>query len=299
MSLASVAEEIREVGHVCPDEGTAPTGVVSLLEMLRFYAISFAVTHGNLERAESLITMEAMRRTGDGPIPPDSLSQIQQSLLDMGKGLEELPVSRSLKEQLERLTQRVQDDKLCDETAQVIGLTLIQEIKRNIMDELASHLYLMVPVARRNLYVQPEPVFGLEVHNKFGDAQRDVADAARCLALDQWTAAVFHLMRVLEHGLRDLASRTGAIFPISTELEQWKTIIDVIEATIRKFEQQPKSPQKTKQLEFYGKAASQFWYFKEAWRNHVAHSRATYDEREALHVFNSVHEFMRALARNP
>jgi hypothetical protein len=106
-------------------------------------------------------------------------------------------------------------------------------------------------------------------------------------------------MRVLEHGLRDLAARVGATFATSIELENWKNIIDVIEKQIRAQEALPKSPQKSEDLQFYTKAASQFWHFKDAWRNHVSHAREYYDEAEAMNVFNGVKHLMQQLATRP
>jgi hypothetical protein len=53
---------------------------------------------------------------------------------------------------------------------------------------------------------------------------------------------------------------------------------------------------KSEELAFLSGAAAQFRYFKEAWRNHVAHSRATYDDIEALRIMSHVHQFMDELA---
>lgn len=83
---------------------------------------------------------------------------------------------------------------------------------------------------------------------------------------------------------------------VSLELENWKNIIDQIQKEIRKLEQLPKSPVKSETLQFYSEAASNFSHFKNAWRNHVSHSRATYDERQALTVWSHVRSFMENLA---
>ena len=51
--------------------------------------------------------------------------------------------------------------------------------------------------------------------------------------------------------------------------------------------------------EFYSEAASHFFYIKEAWRNHVSHSRTDYDDTEATRVVARVRDFMTALAGRP
>lgn len=108
--------------------------------------------------------------------------------------------------------------------------------------------------------------------------------------------SVFHAMRILEHGLCALAVCVSP--SISPELENWRYIIDQIEKEIRKQEQLPKSVTKTKELQFLSQAASHFWYYKDAWRNHVSHSRASYDAEEATQIVGHVRDFMQHLSES-
>jgi hypothetical protein len=82
------------------------------------------------------------------------------------------------------------------------------------------------------------------------------------------------------------------------DTEQWKNVIDRIEKAIRQLEALPKGASKTEKVQFCSEAASQFRYFKDAWRNHVAHARKSYDSREANSIWNHTGEFMEALAEN-
>jgi hypothetical protein len=50
-------------------------------------------------------------------------------------------------------------------------------------------------------------------------------------------------------------------------------------------------------MTFYGSAASHFFFVKEAWRNHVAHTRVSYNEREAGDVLSHVKAFMATVAQ--
>jgi hypothetical protein len=43
----------------------------------------------------------------------------------------------------------------------------------------------------------------------------------------------------------------------------------------------------------YSQAATTFRHFKDAWRNHVAHSRDSYDDEQARRIFDNVVAFMR------
>jgi hypothetical protein len=94
-------------------------------------------------------------------------------------------------------------------------------------------------------------------------------------------------MRVLEQGLLWLAKEVHAgPFPLTltkpVELESWERIIaniqDRIDAELGPSKQgQPPRPPKTaerdEQLAFYSRAAAEFRYFKDAWRNHTMHNR--------------------------
>jgi hypothetical protein len=49
-------------------------------------------------------------------------------------------------------------------------------------------------------------------------------------------------------------------------------------------------------MQFLSEAAKEFFYFKDGWRNYVAHGRAAYDEHQALGVLEHTRSFMNHLA---
>ena len=158
----------------------------------------------------------------------------------------------------------------------------------------------MIPPEMRPYYQGLQP-FGPEVERVFPDAMQDTRAAGRCLALDEGTAAVFHLMGVLERALHRLASQIELLMTPTIELENWKTITDQIEKKIngqvKALEQQPKGIEKSAKMQFYSEIAIDFNYFRLAWRNHVAHGRDRYEPREALEIWNHVRSFMQRLAK--
>lgn len=253
--------------------------------MQRFHAISFAVALSALETSTAVFVL--------APDYPDAAADFRKAIKDVGTHLKDFPLSQVIRGQYARLAERA--EAFYGSDWEVMHAMTI-EFGKSLETELVSHYFLMIPERRRNLYEQQEPLFGSAVENAFPDAGYDIASAGRCIALDEWTAAIFHLMRVLEHGLHDLAVRLNVPMSASVELENWKNIIDRIEKEITKLEQLPKSSAKSATLQFYSEAASNFRYFKDAWRNHVSHSRATYDERQALNTWNHVRMFMQELA---
>jgi len=177
---------------------------------------------------------------------------------------------------------------------------LIGELLHELLAELTEPAFLIVEPEKRELYEQTEPPFGRIVWDVFGDAQRDVAAAGRCLALNEWTACVVHLMRALEAPLRVIAEKVGTTFPTPMEFENWKNIIDKIEsdvnARVKALEQAKKSGARNDALKAYGEAVLQFRHFKNIWRNNAAHSRDHYDERDAQRVYEAVKDFMQTIA---
>jgi hypothetical protein len=65
------------------------------------------------------------------------------------------------------------------------------------------------PVTKFVSYYEQPKLFGDEVFNKFPSANNDIFEAGTCLALERGTATVMHLMRVVEVGLKALASTLG------------------------------------------------------------------------------------------
>jgi hypothetical protein len=104
----------------------------------------------------------------------------------------------------------------------------IDDIQEAVVAELENHLFLVIEGATRQYWVQETPLFGEKVGSVFLKAERDMSAAGRYLALDEWTACMFHLMRVVEHGLRHLAGKVG-LDPDVMAHENWKNVIDQIE----------------------------------------------------------------------
>ena len=125
--------------------------------------------------------------------------------------------------------------------------------------------------------------------------------------MDLNTAAVFHLMRAAEFGMRALAvhlkvklTQKGKLKPI--EHGGWDEIINHIENKIEeRREKYDKSVKKNRKefefLKFCRMLADDLYKFKEIWRNNTMHSITSYNESEALGVFDRVRDFMQTLSK--
>jgi hypothetical protein len=176
---------------------------------------------------------------------------------------------------------------------------LLDQMKtvRDLMStEMKWRVYAYIPAEKAKYFTTGKArLFGEEVDKAFPDARNDVHEAGCCMALTRPTAAVFHLMRVLECGLAAL----GKVFSIPLAHTNWGSAIEQIESKIRDMHKDAiwkvKPDCKDMQVK-YAQAAATFGVLKDAWRNHTMHSRVAYEEEEAEHIFGNVKMFMRKLA---
>lgn len=207
-----------------------------------------------------------------------------------------------LKRRMKRLMEYAEGDESWGE--QVIVLKdRGSELLADIANELEAQSFYAIPEDRRNFYSEPIAWFGASVIDRYPKSERDMRDACQCYAFAQWTASVFHGMRILELGLRDLAKKmhlTG--LPRRLDESQWGDIL----VTMRNEIKARRNPQgqaltsgERKKLDWYDEMAANFSHFNAAWRSHVSHSRADYDAQDALLVLNHVKGFLQALAKGP
>jgi hypothetical protein len=174
------------------------------------------------------------------------------------------------------------------------ALAVLAELQKDVLVELMTPVFLAIPAEKREFFRQTKPAFGQEVYDTFSDARDDIADATRCIALDEPKAAVFHLMCVLEHGLRTLAKQLK--INKGVEIKEWSTIIDDIEREIKAMRKLKRTPARDKKSQFYSEAASGFIHYRDAWRNHAIHSRGEYNEQRAMVIWENVRALMHHLA---
>lgn len=162
-----------------------------------------------------------------------------------------------------------------------LSFSFATELRRNSCVRIATD---------KDKYFQKDDLFGPKVSTAFPSCIGEIQAAGNCCALEQNEACVFHLMCILQRGLEALASRFNLPFGHHT----WNDILTPLETGIKAMGPSFGTDWRDKRT-FYSGAASHFRSLKDAWRNHVMHARATFDEGQALSVFIHVREFMQAL----
>jgi hypothetical protein len=166
------------------------------------------------------------------------------------------------------------------------------DLERRFKDELDGQLFLFLNTSERDHYEVNTPPFGMVVFDRFPIAIDDVAEASRCLALERGTAAVFHLMRVMESGLRALGRELG--IPYAPSWDSYITQLDNL-LSGKKYDTLT-SDQKAKRP-FYQAVLGDLISIKSAWRNPTMHIVSSYDVPQATRIFEAVKGLMQHLAR--
>lgn len=243
------------------------------------------------------LTQQCMSRAGNQKLSEAydarSLKEIEEAVDSLKKILEPCGLDASL-DKVMRVKLRLKIAQSSDvEMLRADLRTLIETLS----DELTRRLFMFIPADKARFYDSPRRRFP-KTWRSFESARNDITEACKCYAAGRNTACVSHCMGILQKGLQALATARDirVSFPFPIVLAEWQNIIDQIESKIRALGQLPKGKAKDVKLKFYSAAAVQFRYFKDAWRNHVAHFREQYDEHQALSILTHVRDFMEHLS---
>jgi len=167
---------------------------------------------------------------------------------------------------------------------------LMREAVNTIRRELSTLLLLNIEPDRES-YFRDVEVFGQAVATAFPLVGYDVEEAGKCLALDRGTATVFHAMRIMEEGLKYLASLLGIPYAPS-----WESYIQQISDQVNQ-KHKHKSVKWKRDEAFFKRILGDLEAVKIAWRNPTMHIVRTYAPSEAEDVFRAVRTLTDELAK--
>jgi hypothetical protein len=171
---------------------------------------------------------------------------------------------------------------------------LSREFYGRLNDKMKATAFLSLSMRETEEYKNPlaswESVVG-----KYSSAILDIEEAGKCLALGRYTACVFHLMRLVECGLRSLGAALNDPRLDPKQNPSWETIL-------RKCDKELQKPLKDRCIEwktdepFFSTATANLRAVKDAWRNPTMHVEKHYDGEEAREIYSATRAFMRHLA---
>jgi hypothetical protein len=253
--------------------------------MLMNYAQAFAVIAADIEKTRAQVLIDASQ-TDQDVLNPEAffVQQFRERICTLLATCQQVAQLDRMTPPLGRMLAKIDGGMTCSDlhhTLEALQLQLFDELDR-------IRLYHVVePYVP--LYENPTP-FGQAVFDNFPSANSDALNAGRCLALGQSTASVFHLMRVMEVGLRALSKALDIPYAPS-----W-------ESHLKQIKKQIESPHKEKtrgwkaQEAFYKDAMGDLEAIKLTWRNPTMHIVKEFDDDHARMIYLAVGTFMSRLA---
>jgi len=277
------------MGVVCPWVAN-PHGVVSLLDIMNYLRVGeVAELLDNLRQLVELQKKRRARLGGDTRLDSETMvevGKISRTGADLFSEIE-----------FENASKRIE----LFETGVITDSTIarfqseLENLIAAIIEELKARHFCFVSLDRVKL-LEGFP-FGDKVAKAFPSTEQDIDSAASCIGLELHLAAVFHLMRVAEGGLRCLAKDRGVVFAQDISLQAWEDVLRGLEDSEKKIQGYPKTLKREEQFQFYHGAMMELKRFKNVWRNRISHLRnQPVDRDEALSTFNHVKAFMQILA---
>ncbi len=174
-------------------------------------------------------------------------------------------------------------------------LSMVSELRSRIEDEASLMLFLYID--KTDFYEKAE-LFGPTVDTHFPATTIDIEEAGNCIAVGRPTACVFHLLRVVEVGVKAFGTALGISAKLKTAQPSWG---DVLRETWNEIQTKNKSGDPTwtaDKRKFFENVQSDLQIVKTAWRNPTMHVENIYDDDRAEDIFNSVKSWMRHLAKH-
>jgi hypothetical protein len=170
------------------------------------------------------------------------------------------------------------------------------DISTTLKRELILTKLLAFSVSEQEYFAPAEPLFRKEFEAKFISGAAELDEAAKCLALGRSTACVFHLMRLMECGLKATAACLGTPAPTSGGDRNWGNVLASVKGAIDEKSKTKTWANPTVDRDFFSEAYVSLDAVRVAWRNTTMHVEKTYTDDQAKHVLLAVKGFMTKLA---
>lgn len=260
-----------------------PFRLVSLLDMLRFYADKFVKLTGFVVHIQTISESnpnETLKPQDDDPL-----------LVEFGELrtlCQELELGLSIKS-IDRIIGKFSNQEVSATDVEMLLGNLIERIE----DELSSVYVMTLSRKKAEDYYEKTNLFGDIVSNNFPSASFDIEEAGKCFATARNTACVMHLQRALEVGVKAHTTALGLTLKTASWGSMLKATGDEVASRSKN-----SSWSSVTEKDFFEGVQPLLHSVKVAWRNPSMHADKQYDEERAQEIFNAVKGFMRNLAEH-
>lgn len=266
-------------------------GVVSLLEMLRFYADKFTFHLTAVSACEAKLCLEEENTQ----VVKLAAAQVYAKLCELQRIYESCEIKSSAA-QCKRITEKLKNRQMIVRCGELRAD--LQQLRERHDDEMRDHFFLHLDEREAEQYQNPLKNWEA-ILKKFPDAQDDVEEMNCCLALNRYSAAVFHILLVVEHGLIDLGNFIG----VNDKKPGWDATSKALDKILGAG-RTPTTPRKIrKHFAFLELVNKDMQSMKMAWRNKVSHAdnhlflmTSDFKPEVADKIINACHGFMLLMA---
>jgi hypothetical protein len=266
--------------------------ILTLTELLDFAARAASVSERLAQATARLHRLPKRNLFGRALLAPnDELSDIAKVLRSTLKLCSDINLE-STSDATGRLAASIADKE------KPIRLDYLQddilEIRNRLEDDLKRRQFYYLDATHEKYYREAHEIFPADVLKAFPVVSRDIEEASKCFALGRYTASVFHLMRVMEHGMDALAIELGVAKPYQTWDKKIGKIAEVLTEELRKT-YSPSSPLAGR-LDFFKQATERLTAVQHALRNETMHARSHYGQADADDIYRSTVRFIEKLS---
>ena len=271
----------RSFGNII---GSTPSeGLVSLLELLRFYAETYMRLVKDLFDLELCFHIEE----GQSGISPATVGSAKRDLETARIRCEEIGLQVSAKHAVELLASL---------NAGTLSSDNVKALHENIERELSCRFYVGIPENRKEEFCESLKKWA-DIITRFPEATGDIEEMNKCYALSRYSASVFHSLLVMEHGLVALGKMLGVTDPKEGWDASCKKLAVIVDAGRR-------SNTTGLDFEFLEQVNACIQTIKLAWRNKINHASGKpivmyggFEPYVAEETIAATRSFMRRLAQ--
>ena len=277
---------------------------LSLWDMYQIHA------HQLLKLFDDLRSFEMEILTPRSNITPERISDLSQkigiqlaAMVDICDRLELSSATKQLRYILEHARENTSIGG--QDLGQMMG-----ELRRRIREDLEEHVYMCIPRSGAADYFKLDALgeykrkvaselMDATIVARFPAASDDIESAFQCLVCDCYPASVFHLMRIVELGVLEVARLSGLADPKPS----WGAILKYVEKLVLRMKFEDLDPAIQPHRLLLEQLLPQMQAIQRAWRNKISHVEGklipvdgSITEPIARELFVAVEAFMRQLA---
>jgi len=285
------------------EQGLHPGRLWSLWDMLAKYAAGYLVVVELIDDLISVLDETATQNNQKGPEPDAGVKMLALAMMGKEPTLPDnvaARVTEIVQTLLENIVKRMAFPSVTAQGNRVLACVkkgdgpkvvagAVRELKTRLKDELNEREFFYVLPTRLKFYKTPM-LFGKDVNDRFPKAIDDIEEAGKCLALGQGTACVLHTMRIIEVGLKALASALNIPYAPS-----WESYLKQISDKIA-LKHKNKTAKWKRDEKFYRDLSGDLLIVKQVFRNPTMHVDRKYSADEAEQIFTAAKSFMERLA---